>query len=322
MNTSPSRTVLGRTPSEWFFSLPVFTLLLLTLIIGTGEMVHGQLLKLGESMFGDHNAQVQYFMLRADPVKPECNPNIDVDAEVARQSAGGANAGAAADDIDNLFGGEPTAVDPAVVRKSVLQAQEICRMKHDLYEKVVQHQTPQVKAYRTLETSFFGLFQFGTENRPLILLLLMGVTIVATTLGYHHISLVSPRFPRDFKIQAWTMLGASSVSMWSAIRYYQISVASGVEVEDPHIHFGWMTMFGALMLVSAWQTLRPHRPDDAHHIGDPRRVLRTPAQRVGQEVLRPGGGHRLGRPDRSGQVLPAPADGHAVWHTRLGWDDP
>ena len=113
-----------------------------------------------------------------------------------------------------------------------------------LYEQALTPPTPTVIAYRTVEPSVFGLFQFGTENRPLILLLLMGVTIVATTLGYHHISLVAPRFPRDFKIQAWTMLAASSVSMWSAIRYYQISVASGVEVENPHIHFAWMTLFG------------------------------------------------------------------------------
>ena len=70
MNTPPSRQILGRTFSEWFSSLPVFALLLLTLIIGTGEMVHGQLLKLGESMFGDPPAQVQYFMLRAAPTQP------------------------------------------------------------------------------------------------------------------------------------------------------------------------------------------------------------------------------------------------------------
>jgi hypothetical protein len=75
MNTPASRKILGRTYLEWFSSLPVFALLLLTLIIGTGEMVHGQLLKLGESMFGDSAAQVQYFMLRAEPTKPECNAN-------------------------------------------------------------------------------------------------------------------------------------------------------------------------------------------------------------------------------------------------------
>ena len=79
--------------------------------------MHGQLLRLGESMFGDPTAQVQYFMLRAEPTKPECDMNVDVDAEVARQVSAPA---AASDDIDNLFGDEPTAVDPVALRSSVM----------------------------------------------------------------------------------------------------------------------------------------------------------------------------------------------------------
>lgn len=264
LHSPPRFSLFGRSPGEWLVGLPTITLLLLVLVIGTGEMLHGQLLRMGETMFGDKANGVQYFMLRADPEKPACNPNLNVDAEVARQVA--EQKGGSGDVLDDLF--EASAIDPVARRQAVLVSLEQCKARHELYQKAVNHLTPSVIAYRTLETSFFGLFRFGTENRPLILLLLLGVTIVATTLGYHHISLVAPRYPRDFKIQAWTMLGASSVSMWSAIRYYQISVASGVEVENPHIHFGWMAMFGALMLASAWQTLRPHRPKDADHIGE------------------------------------------------------
>ena len=53
---------LGRSPTEWLLSLPIFALLLLTLVIGTGEYFHGQLLRMGESMFGDQAAGVQYFI--------------------------------------------------------------------------------------------------------------------------------------------------------------------------------------------------------------------------------------------------------------------
>ena len=56
MQSSAGKKWFGRTPSEWLSSLPIFSLLLLTLIIGTGEMVHGQLLRLGERMFGDPSA--------------------------------------------------------------------------------------------------------------------------------------------------------------------------------------------------------------------------------------------------------------------------
>ncbi|HIV72756.1 MAG TPA: transporter, partial [Candidatus Aquabacterium excrementipullorum] len=180
MQTSSSPKVMGRTLLEWFSSLPVFTLLLLTLIIGTGEMVHGQLLKFGESMFGDQKAQVQYFMLRGDVAKPDCNANVDIEAEVQRQMSSTGTSGGG-DDIDSLFG--ETKRDPAAVRESIIQSQQICKNKHDLYERIKEHQTPQVKAYRMLETSFFALFELGTSNRPLILLLMVGIAAITTTLG-------------------------------------------------------------------------------------------------------------------------------------------
>ena len=105
---------LGRSPTEWLLSLPIFSLLLLTLIIGTGEFFHGQLLRMGEKTFGDQAAGVQYFMMRADPAKPTCDPNPDIDTAVTiemTQNAGGGDA------IDALFADEPK--DPAAVRASI-----------------------------------------------------------------------------------------------------------------------------------------------------------------------------------------------------------
>lgn len=256
--------VFGRTTKEWFIGLPTIALLMLVLVIGTGEMIHGQLLRMGEQIFGNPQQGVQYFMLRADPEKPACDKNLDIEAELARQMAQGR--ATSADDIDALFGA--TEIDPAQRRASLQDGLAQCREKHAMYERAAGAITPAVVAYRTLETSFFGLFRFGADNRPLILLGLLGVTILATTLGYHHISLVAPRYPRDFKVQAWTMLAASSLSLYSAVRYYQISKASGVPIEAPMIHYSWMVLFGALIIASAWQTLRPHRPNDGIHLGE------------------------------------------------------
>ncbi|MBI3383626.1 MAG: TRAP transporter large permease subunit [Aquabacterium sp.] len=255
MNTPESRKILGRTILEWFSSLPVFALLLLTLIIGTGEMVHGQLLKLGESMFGDTQAQVQYFMLRAEPVKPECDANINVDAELAKQSAAptGKTGG---DDIDDLFG-DQKAADPAVLRKSIEQALAICKAKHELYGKVVQHQTPQVRAYRTLETSFFGLFQVGTDNRPLILLLMVAIAAVTTTLGFHHIGIRPGHYTKDYLLQSVSQVISSSLLLFSAVRYYQILQGSGVPIEHPLIHYIWMALFTILLLINLKRVIMP-----------------------------------------------------------------
>jgi TRAP-type C4-dicarboxylate transport system permease large subunit len=254
MNTPHSRQILGRTVLEWFSSLPVFALLLLTLIIGTGEMVHGQLLKLGESMFGDPTEQVQYFMLRAEPTKPDCNANVNIDAELAKQSA--APAKNSADDIDDLFGA-PQVSDPAVMRKSIEQALAICRAKLDLYNKVVQHQTTQVKLYRTIETSFFGLFQVGTDNRSLILLLMVAISAITTTLSFHHIGIRPGHYSKDYWMQSLTQAVAAGLLLFSTIRYFQILQGSGVPVEHPLIHYVWMTLFSVLLLINVKRVFLP-----------------------------------------------------------------
>lgn len=257
MQTTSSPKLLGRTPLEWFSSLPVFALLLLTLIIGTGEMVHGQLLRFGESMFGDSKAQVQYFMLRADPVKPECNPSLDIEAEVQRQLSSGSTGG---DDIDSLFG--DTQRDPAAVRESVIQSQRICQSKHALYERLKDHQTPQVKIYRTLETSFFALFELGTSNRPLILLLMVGIAAITTTLANHHIGIRPPRYRRDHLLSNLTQTVAAGLLLYSCVRYFMILKDSNTVIEHAIHHYLWMIIFLTIMLISAWRLVRPtHCPD-------------------------------------------------------------
>lgn len=252
---------------EWFSSLPVFILLLMTLIIGTGEMVHGQLLRLGESMFGEPAAQVQYFMLRAEPTKPECDANLDIDAEVARQSSAPTGGG---DDIDDLLG-DAAPLDPAVLRKSIEQSLEICRAKHELFAKVAERQTPQVKIFRTIETSFFGLFQLGTDNRPLILLLMVAIAAITTTLGFHHIGIRPGHYTRDQIVQTWSQVAANAFLLLSSVRYYQILKASGGDIEGEILHFVWIALFATLLLINLWRVVRP--PKSAFGDGEWGRAL-------------------------------------------------
>jgi TRAP-type C4-dicarboxylate transport system permease large subunit len=261
MHNTPSRSLMGRTLIEWFSSLPVFIMLMLTLIIGTGEMVHGQLLKFGESMFGNPATQVQYFMLRAEPVKPECNASIDIEAEVQRQL--NAPASASSDDIDDLFGNTETVTDPVVLRKSIEQAQAICQAKHSLYERVLALQTPQVQMYRTIETSFFGLFKIGTENRSLILLLMVGIAAITTTLGRHHISIRPALYTRDHQAQTWSQVFANGFLLFSCVRYYQILQGTGgVPKEEVVLHWIWMALFTVMLLINVVRIVRPLKSEE------------------------------------------------------------
>ena len=255
MHTPSSRQFFGRTMLEWFSSLPVFAMLLLTLIIGTGEMVHGQLLKLGESMFGDPAQQVQYFMLRAEPTRPDCDPNPNIDDELKKQSSAKPSGG---DDIDDLFGGaDASAQSPETARRALEQSIAICKAKHDLFTRISAHQTTQVKIYRTIETSFFGLFQIGTDNRPLILLLMVAIAAITTTLGFHHIGIRPGRYTRDFMLQSISQAVASALLLFSSVSYYQILQKSGVPVEHPLLHYVWMALFVVLLAINLKRVLLP-----------------------------------------------------------------
>jgi TRAP-type C4-dicarboxylate transport system permease large subunit len=260
MHNDSSPKLLGRTYLEWFSSLPVFILLMMTLVIGTGEMVHGQLLRLGESMFGDKQAQVQYFMLRAEPELPTCTVIKDLDAEVARQVAAKGQEGG--DDIDDMFGS--VAVDPAVLRKSLEQANQICQSKHDAYARIIKHQTPEVKAYRILETSFFKLFELGTSNRPLILLLMVVIAGITTTLGNHHIGIRPARYTKDHRLAAIAMAAAAGLLLHSSVSYYQILQASSTVVEGAFLHYLWWIFFATMLAINIKRAIMPpHCPDGA-----------------------------------------------------------
>lgn len=238
---------MGRSATEWLLSLPVFSLLLLTLIIGTGEMFHGQLLRMGENMFGDPKAGVQYFMLRADPTAPDCNPNPDVEASVQAEL----NKGSSGDAIDALFADE--VLDPEAVRTSVIKAAELCQEKHTMYKNISSHLTPTVKAYRAVETSFFGIFRFGMENRPMLLLILVFIASINTTLSLGHIALRVPSSRLDFRIYSIMMTVANSILVFSSVKYLEMQQDSGIPIDKPWLNYLWIGMFALLALISLKQ---------------------------------------------------------------------
>lgn len=255
MSDSRDGQTLSRRWTGVLSTLPTVALLVLILVLSTGEMVHGQLLKLGEVMFGDPAHQIQYFMLRADPVAPSCNADLDVEAELARRLAASTQKPAAKDDIDAMFG--DAGPDAATLRASIAEDVKTCAVKHVFYKRLKSHITPSLVMYRTLETSFLGLFLLGSNNRIVILLLLLTFTSVHATLGQHHICIRPPRSAKDHLVQSWSTLVACGMLLYSVVRFYQFSLASGLPIETPQVNFMWMLLFGAMALASAYRIWRP-----------------------------------------------------------------
>lgn len=237
--------------TEWISTFVVLILLLLTLVIGTGEMIHGQLLRMGERLYGDPATGMQYSFLRAEPKAPQCDRNINVDQKVQEQIKADA-----ADEYADFFGVR----SEADVRAAVMQAQQVCEESYQFYDKAMTHieAHPSIRAYRSFETSFFGIFKFGTENRALLLIIMVVFAAISATLKTHHIGLRSPATRIDFKVYSVAMLIANSFLVYSSYSQYMSVLNSGVPMGDmKYVYWLWMILFGTLTLISLYQVIKP-----------------------------------------------------------------
>lgn len=241
--------------NSWFdklATLAIFFLLLLTLIIGTGEMIHGQLLRLGENMYGDPKTGLQYSFLRADPQQPTCERHGDIEAQVQQKVAESAN------DPDAQFFG---IASPEEIRASLIGAQQQCEQKFQFYDnaKTFIDQHPSLKAYRTLETSFFWLFQFGTENRGLILVLMVVIASISATLHRHHIGLRPAMTRVDYLFHDGAMLLANLILAFATYKYLLSMNNSGVAVATKTlwINYLWIFCFVILAAISLYKLIKP-----------------------------------------------------------------
>ena len=258
MQTNPTSEsnsgFLNRTWLEWFSTLPIFLILILTLIIGTGEMIHGQLLRVGEKLYGDPATGIQYSYLRADPAAPSCNRHPDIDAQVQQQMA---TAQATDDPFADLFGPK----DPAEVRQSLLAAQQVCEDKHVFYENTQSYITknPSVKLFRTIETGFFAVFHFGTENRTLFLVIMVAIAAITATINKHHIGLRPAVTKQDYLVHDAAMVLGNGLLAYSTTSYILSLGHSGVTVEPiaMAINYVWATLFITITLISLYRLIKP-----------------------------------------------------------------
>lgn len=246
----PNRAYLGRSPTEWLVSLPTALMLLFVLFLGTGEYIHSQFLKLGESQWD------QYFILRTDLPAPDCNRHIDVDAETARLVR--ESEAAQTEELD-LFQ-EP--IDPAAIRSSVLQSLAMCQEKWSIAESNRVRVTDDVRAFRFVETGIAKLVHVAGEYKQFVLCLLVLLCAIIATLTRHHISLRSVATRRDYYFATTLQLVAHAALLFAEVAYRaaeQRSINDGVQVQLFFLHGWWIAGFGLLTLISLYQLWNPPR---------------------------------------------------------------
>jgi TRAP-type C4-dicarboxylate transport system permease large subunit len=241
--------------NEWISTSVTLLLLLLTLVIGTGEMIHGQLLRVGESLYGNEKIGMQYSYLRAEPEKPTCDRHPDIEMLVQKQMKTNSN-----DEFADIFG----TTSESDVRTSVMAGQQQCEEKFQFYDKAMKYMESHstIRAYRTLETSFFGIFKFGTENRVLILLLMVVVAAITASVKFHHIGLRAPTTTLDYRVYSVAMALGNALLTFSVFSQYRSVINSGVTAtaETIGVYWLWMILFSVVTLISIVHFIKPPAP--------------------------------------------------------------
>jgi len=143
----------------------------------TGSLLHGQLLQLGDNLFGN------YYLLRGDIPKPSCNPDMDIESRLKTLEA---QASESSDGLDALF--EEEAFNVEASRNSLKAQQKQCIKKHEMFKSATARVTTPVKIYRAIELTveFFALFVFEFQKTFIVLLVFLGG--LSATIRQHHIA--------------------------------------------------------------------------------------------------------------------------------------
>ena len=252
----PLRTALA--------TIPILAILVLVVVQGTGVMLHGQLLRAGESLFPG------YSELRNDPEPPTCDPETigrtesdtagdpegdafldDLFEEEAAPAA--ADGGGEGDFLDDLFGDESIGPSEA----AIAAARQNCLATHAAYGDRVSRITGGVRAFRTLETSVASLVRWGNDHvRHILVLVILICGVVATGLRAH-IALRPIRSVRDDRVSQTGQLLANVGLLFSSIIKYRIDQGSGLDIQHASLPILWMIGFGAMAMMNVRHLFKP-----------------------------------------------------------------
>ncbi len=227
---------------EWFATLPVFIILLTILLAGNSEKLHAQLLKAGEYLWQD------YFLLRDDIASPECNPNLDIEAELNKLAA-------ETDDLDMLFDDEP--FNRKAARTSLEKSQALCVEKHRLVENNQARVTFAVKIFRSVEKSVAAISILTHRKQREILLLLLFICAITCSIRQQHIAFKPVITLLDQRVSATAQLLGNILLLISAWNYRDKVFQASAVVDYPDIFPLLITGFAILSAVSVYLLFKP-----------------------------------------------------------------
>ncbi len=292
-------------PSDNKFRLALSTTPAVLFLVGVisygfAEKCHGQLSKLGEHWYGSDSPLIPgYKDLRADAVKPKCDPDkAFIPPKVAPAAAGDDDLldglegvedapapkpepkkEAAVDDdeevdLDALLDDSDTekpkdaAAAAAAAALAVANAKKahdaslrLCKDRHAKYEAVQKRITPGLKRFRTIEKGVFAAQLWGFDHQKHTLLLLLLICAITTSCIRGHIALRPARTRLDHRVAEGSQLISATLLTYSAVALRNSELAAGAKIDHPELFLFMIAGFGALAVVHLYNLVRV--PPDA-----------------------------------------------------------
>ncbi len=250
---APTFKIANRTASEWLVSLPTLLILLITIFLASGEIIHSQLLKIGERTWEN------YFELRAAGfvTEPTCNPDPDLNAELDRVHQKKLRE-MEDDPLLGILGAAE--VDRDDIRKSLLQKRENCRNEWARFKRIEDRVTPGVIFYRTIEGGVQSLVTDVGNYKRLFLCLLILICAATTTFTRHHIAIRLFNTERDYYLGTAMQLIANLLLFVSSVMYREqqlVSLSEGIQLTHAYLNNVWIVGFGLLSAINVYQLIRP-----------------------------------------------------------------
>ena len=252
MENSSQLKIANRSLGEWVASLPALVILLLTIFLASGEIIHSQLLRIGEATWEE------YFLLRGAGAveEPTCDPDKDVDEAVERRVAE-REAEMADDPLGDILGAQE--IDEDAIRRSVEGNLQVCRNRWSRFERIQERVTPGVVAFRNVEMTVADMVTGLGQYQRLLLTMLVLLCAATTTFNRRHIAIRPQRNHADFYVSTGAQLVANSLLLASSIFYMrgqQAAMAEGIQVSHFYLNYFWIGGFGLLALITLIHLLR------------------------------------------------------------------
>jgi TRAP-type C4-dicarboxylate transport system permease large subunit len=243
----------NRSWQEWLSSLPALFLLLGVIAYTTSADIHAQLLKLGQ------NTWDSYFELRNDPTAPTCNPDINIESELAKLVA--QKEAEAAEDEFGLFDDEP--VNKSALRASLVNSQQLCQQKFATFEEMQGQVTTSVVIFRSVERFVADVVAFGLSAQKFILAFLVLICAATATLSRHQIAMRPMESQLDHRWSSLLQFLANGMLFYSSIEFWALSYVGkeSIDAAREGIHAAWSIGFGLLTICSLYQLI--NIPKDA-----------------------------------------------------------